>query len=293
MDYACLNDVLESLTICKIGTLHDFSFIEDCEYRNVQGDTSFINNVEAAIENWEQYYKQFNKNFIASIDIQLFERWADVLRKDERRNREDGHNFNIFDLLKICHVRLKEVNHSRLLKFLLEPNKIHGQGNLFLHKFLTKLGVCLDRTDEWTVRTEQGNIDILLERAFPQSTIIIENKSNWANDQPNQLYRYWYYAIYMKTKQSDKSYYNREEQRSRFRIVYLSPNESKQPDNQTKERPEEWDKDLPALLPMTIDNITFCDWISCWIDECIEDIPKSNHALRNFLIQYRNLCFYL
>lgn len=50
--------------------------------------------------------------------------------------------------------------------------------------------------ENWTVTAEKGRVDILLKRTHPHSVIIIENKSNYANDQENQLYRYWHQEIY-------------------------------------------------------------------------------------------------
>jgi len=59
----------------------------------------------------------------------------------------------------------------------------------------------------WKVTAEEGKIDLLLKRYSPFSIVVIENKSNWACDQQNQLYRYWYNEIYKITKEVDEIFY--------------------------------------------------------------------------------------
>lgn len=211
--------------------------------------------------------------------------------KDRRANIADGHNFNVFDLLETCGIDIGETNHSRILKFLLEPNEMHGQGSLFLKLFLKRLGISISESfdkEHWTVHREDGNIDLLLTRTKPLAVVIIENKSNWAVDQPNQLYRYWYYAIYSRTQETCRLFY--EQKKAYFRMVYLAPNEGKVPSAQTKERPAYLPKELPQTLPMDVDVRTFNDFICKWFEDCIKALPQTNHAMREFLRQYQIKC---
>jgi hypothetical protein len=63
--------------------------------------------------------------------------------------------------------------------------------------FLEKLELKNYEDDHWKVYAEKGNADVLIQSTYPiRKTIIIENKSNWAEDQSNQLYRYWHNHIY-------------------------------------------------------------------------------------------------
>ena len=220
--------------------------------------------------------------------MQTLYKWIET---DRKSHKEDGHNFNVFSLLDLCGISIGETSHSRLLKFLLEPNELHGQGNLFLCLFLQRLDIKIAKhmdEEHWNIVAEQGRIDLLLVRNHPLSVVVIENKSNWAIDQPNQLYRYWHNAIYSRTKHSEVAFYeNRKEQ---FRIVYLTPNEYKIPTFQTLERPENWPTDLPKQMPMKPDIRTFNGFICQWIEDCIQALPSGNHALREFLRQYQMTC---
>lgn len=216
---------------------------------------------------------------------------SDLTARDRQLNVRDGHNFNVFSLLAACGVGIGETCQSRLLKFLLEANGMHGQGSLFLWLFLKRLGIRVSddfRKEHWTVLTEEGRIDVLLTRTYPLSVVVIENKSNWAIDQPNQLYRYWLRAIYPRTQETDRAFYERE--KARFRIVYLAPDDGKVPDGQTRKRPSCLHSPLPAVLPMEVDVRTFDGFICQWLGDCIQALPPENHALREFLRQYQALC---
>lgn len=54
--------------------------------------------------------------------------------------------------------------------------------------FLEYIGFEKDEgNEEWIITAEEGRVDVLLRRQNPLGAVIIENKSNWAGDQPNQL----------------------------------------------------------------------------------------------------------
>lgn len=98
-------------------------------------------------------------------------------------------NFRLFDLF-----RCNEMTLSRCLAFLLDPKEAHGQGELFLSKFLQILpeNLRFPSSGEATIFTEytmpdSRRLDLLLTRS--NSAIGIENKP-WAEDQLLQLYDY-------------------------------------------------------------------------------------------------------
>ena len=270
----------------------------------INGNKKYISQYEGMEKNTSEHFELLCNEFITNASllqekievpysclINKFLYFANVFKLDKEQNRRDGHNFSIFELLRLCGLRLSEPNHSKILKFLLEPNELHGQGYLFLYLFLKKLGIQVSdniEKENWNVIAEQGRIDILLQRSCPLSVIIIENKSNWAEDQPNQLYRYWYNAIYSKTNQVGESYY--EEMKEFYRIIYLAPNENKNPSLQTLMRPDDWSDDLPLFVPLKVDVYTFSSFIFEWLEDCNQLLLDENHALREFLKQYQIEC---
>lgn len=267
--------------IAEMGLLYyDLSSKNLSEYGNVVNDIFSLKTAE------EVSYISALRDIITSLPD-----FAKMVDEDRRANTADGHNFNVFKLLEICHVKIDETNQSRILKFLLEPNEMHGQGNLFLKLFLKRLGISVSDDfdkERWKVDREDGQVDLLLTRESPLAVVVIENKSYEAVDQPNQLYRYWHYAIYSRIRKTDRSFYEREN--ARFRVVYLAPNDGKMPSAQTKERPPYFPKTLPLTLPMEVDVRTFDNFIYQWLEDCKQALPQTNHALREFLRQYQMKC---
>ena len=106
-----------------------------------------------------------------------------------------GEHFNVFSILG---VEADEVRtHSAFLADLLNPQGSHRQGTAFLKLFLEK-ALEYPGPDEYEnfqvtkeVSTEQGRIDILLEKN--DACIVIENKI-YAGDQDDQMERYYQYA---------------------------------------------------------------------------------------------------
>jgi len=255
--------------------------------------------IDAIISTEKLYNSIVNENDILSICdkyISMFEEtigveWYQEYLKDEENHKQDGHNFNVFYFLRDeCDFNLHETVHSKLLKFLLNPYASHGQGNKFLVDFLTSLHIEKPDEGSWRVVTEQGKIDILLERIHPKSVIIIENKSNWASDQSNQLYRYWHQAIYAKTREVCKDFYSKNN--DRYQIIYLVPNAGKQLPEQSYLRPNDWDVNLPETIPMKIKTLFFNEFIQDWLEKCKQSLEK-NHRIREYIAQYQMLCKYL
>ena len=126
-----------------------------------------------------------------------------------------GERFNIF---KVCRITDKEVLlHSRLIAALLNPEGAHGLGELFLMSFLRDV---IDDEFNFNVNSAKvytekdigpvtdrsgGQIDILVQDD-KGNIIVIENKI-YAEDQKNQLVRYYNYA---------------KENSNNFRLIYLT-----------------------------------------------------------------------
>jgi hypothetical protein len=272
---------------------------------NKEYDMEYIDSV---LCEWENIYRNEitgSEKLLSSI----IEEWHDVFCENEENHQKYGHNFNVFSLLRVeCDFHVSEIRHSRLLKYLLSPSASHGQKDIFLNEFLKMLDI--DTKGIWKVGAERDSIDILLVREDPETVIIIENKSNWAGDQPNQLYRYWYNAVYRRTKSKDENFYN--EHKNRYRIIYLTPNENKIYQEQSISKPskpskqeyseyseyfgsiDEYEYDgLPEKLPVRIDHWFFNDHIQKWLDECVKRVPETNHRIKEYILQYQTLCKYL
>lgn len=230
------------------------------------------------------------------LDLDSFQRWHDTFLRDSAMNRLDGHNFCLFSMLIDCGVRISETAQSRLLAGWLDPRGSHGQGSLFLSLFLEELGIAVPNSGEWHIGTEENHVDLLLRRLSPPSVVVVENKSNWAADQPNQLYRYWYSAIYRFSREHSSRFY--EACSDRFRLVYLVPNGCKQcsPQSLCKPARKDWTGDaahydlLPERIPMRVDVRTFCDFVSSWALRCAEILPAQNHRLRETMRMYAMMC---
>jgi len=198
-------------------------------------------------------------------------------------NKKNGKLFN-----PLIFFNIGETMHSFLLAFLLNPYSDHGQDKLFLKEFLKILKISVNDNDHWIVTAETGRIDILLKRVEPKTIVVIENKSNFAVDQQNQLYRYWFQEIYFPNRyRSDVLKYA--SSNKIFQIIYLSPADWKIPSKNTFQRPVGMDKSLPDILPIEPKVILFDDNIVNWLKSCLSQIHESNNRLREFLKQYIEL----
>ena len=246
----------------------------------------FLKNIATVVGEWEQAFITLSDNNFAELDLSAWALWHQQFLEEEKKHKEDGRNFNIFFLLRDeFGFHIQERMHSKLIKFLLESHASHGQGKKFLIEFLKLLNVELPDEGYWYISAEQGNIDILLYRVDPKSIIIIENKSNWAGDQPNQLYRYWYDAIYRKTGEISKDYYKKNE--NMFQIIYLAPNLEKQYTPQSISKPKEIGNNFPQEIPIQPKTLCFNDFIQEWLENCKIEL---NERLRVYLEQYQMLC---
>ncbi|GIJ93192.1 PDDEXK-like family protein [Capnocytophaga stomatis] len=228
------------------------------------------------------------KNNFDVLDFNQIINWHQRYEKEQEERLKNGQNFNVFDVLWRSGVGIGETTHSKLLKFLLDPTETHGCENLFLLEFLKMLNINEPEKGTWKITAEIGRVDILLKRSFPQSVIVIENKSNWAYNQWNQLYRYWYQEIFMKTQQTEEAFYTQNE--GFYSIVYLSPTSEKEPTEQTLTRPDNFSASLPKSIPMKVTIKTFYDDVWQWLEDCKPKILANNQRVIQYINQYQELC---
>ena len=152
----------------------------------------------------------FNSKF---IDEDMLQRYREYIDKN---NFKENYPFNIFELISDTYY--KENFHSDIIAQLL-------RNEIILKNFLDFIGVDKSMYENYEVEREESKIDILIKTE--KNCIIFENKLNWAGDMPEQLFRYYNECKNNKKLEVDK-------------IVYLSPNSWKQPEEQSiKEIPKE------------------------------------------------------
>jgi hypothetical protein len=177
---------------------------------------------------------------------------------------------NVFEQLEPI-----EPKHSLVLSTILDPKGSHGYGNIFLKQFFKAFPLepmkMLDN-EIWEVTAEKERFDIRIRNINNTKIIIIENKSNWAKDQENQLYRYWYNGIYLMQQQ-----YRNINVPIYSRILYLSPSDYKQPTMQSISRPADWDRNLPDKVPSEIiKTVYYNEHVVNWLNLCVNAIGKGN-----------------
>lgn len=177
-------------------------------------------NIEELKKTWD-FYDNESKEIIENafsitskfIDEDMLKRYREYIDKN---NFEENYPFNIFELISDIYYR--ENFHSDIIAQLL-------RNEIILKNFLDFIGVDKSKYENYEVEREESKIDILIKTE--KNCIIIENKLNWAGDMPEQLFRYYNECKNNKKLEVDK-------------IVYLSPNSLKQPEEQSiKEIPKE------------------------------------------------------
>ena len=177
-------------------------------------------NIEELKKTWD-FYDNRAKEIIENafeitskfIDNDTLQRYREYI---EKNNFEENYPFNIFELISDIYYR--ENFHSDIIAQLL-------RNEIILKNFLKFIGVDESAYKNYEVSREENKIDILIKTET--NCIIVENKLNWAKDMPEQLFRYYSECKNNKKLEVDK-------------IVYLSPNSSKKPeDDSVKEIPKE------------------------------------------------------
>ena len=99
----------------------------------------------------------------------------------DRYKGKEGFNANILD-----RIHASENDHSRILMMLL-AYKQNGR-SIFLESFLDNAGIVIDDADDSVIAFNRDNIDVSITSG--NTAVIIENKIEWAVDQPQQIERY-------------------------------------------------------------------------------------------------------
>jgi hypothetical protein len=189
-----------------------------------------------------------------------------VLADCRERNQREAPEFNIFEIARI---ESNEAVHSRMLSTLLNPDGTHGQGPLFLTRFIrhcenkvTGFPKLLDRdlegTDLVQVISEFGSVDgrpdIVIYSRSPAFALIIENKI-YAGDQDKQLSRY--------RKLLDESFQFAE---GRKALIYLSIWGRRCSENS-------------AISEGDYSRLSYKTDVKEWLQSCCEKIPPRVHEL--------------
>lgn len=243
---------------------------------------NFASTISEINQNYQKQQAEFQQNFIATTN-DLVCKVQEIHNKSIIRNKDTSCDFN---MLSLFHIR--ETQHSFLLAHFLNPNAEHGQKHLFLNVFLDLLKIeRISDNENWIVTAEKGRIDILLKRVQPHSVVVIENKSNYADDQNHQLYRYWYQEIYKTISERHLPQdYILNPPEHYYQLLYLSPEHWKIPTTNTLTKPAEWDNDLPKEVPLKTKQLLFSDFVCQWLEMSLELLPRDNHRIREYVKQY-------
>jgi hypothetical protein len=172
---------------------------------------------------------------------------------------EEFHLFNVFEILQ---KKSDEVNlHSKFIFELLNPDGRHNLGDKFTKLFLKIIDLQDFDLENFFVKKEYKNIDIILRNQ--NQAIIIENKI-WSGDQERQLERY--YEIIEKEGIKD------------IRLIYLTLHGNE---------PTGYGSGKLVEGP-TLKIISYLFEIDRWLEHCIEASTK-HPTLRETIIQYQNL----
>ena len=164
-------------------------------------------------------------------------------------------HFNLLDLVG----KIYETKHSKILGELLKYK--YNDKYFFLESFLKKINLDL-KVENPAIEIEKENIDILIRDK--EYAIIIENKINWAKDQPKQIERYIY-------KTESKGY-----DISKIYVVYLTRYGSKEVEKQS----------LGNYSYICLKDINYNNHILTWLEEVLMEVPLKEEILISGIRQY-------
>ncbi len=187
-----------------------FNTVKEILDRN---NKEYSNGINSLLECVQDEQKNFSKNILKFVDktcVEYSKEKQKVCKKHPEINWDHGDS--LFELVSDNYQ--KEDLHSDLLFALLdpEPKGIWRPYNFcYLKNFLKTFGIPTEKfkpesysgsREEYAPiynknreEEKRGRIDIYLENTNNKQAIIIENKINGASDMPNQLARYYKYAV--------------------------------------------------------------------------------------------------
>lgn len=212
----------------------------------------------------------------------LLEDIINVTRRYEKEREKRGDQYNLF---KVIHMTSNETSvHSAFISDLLNPRGLHGMGSEFLKLFIeclpeeSKKGIGSFDVDSAIVRIEYyigektnshgGRLDIIvLSRG---QAIILENKI-YAEDQDNQMIRYYNYA--------------EENYRNNYSLLYLSLDGNVHDEDVTAHN-----KDYNLSINEDFFTISYKETIWEWLHLCQDKARNaSNTLLEGGISHYINL----
>ena len=190
----------------------------------------FFGTLNQRLEDARQAEQRAIERFFVELGPRL-----EIARTLERElDRQLARRFNVFDYL-----RTDELGLSRMIGDLLNPEGSHGQGAAFLQCLTERLGFAKDCDPsgskveyEWEI-TGGRKIDIAV-KIDDVHCLAIENKANFAGDQPDQVqdYLWWLGQNY-----------------SKHLLVYLTPTgEGPSENSVSREKIEELKKEATRRL---------------------------------------------
>ena len=203
-----------------------------------------------------------NDSYISRINL-ILTQLKNLNDQHEKHVRKKGEKFNVFSIIGREHYEVQI--HSAIITELLNPDGLHGQGDVFLKLFLNldklkdkynEISNCEDFkvSKEFSIPDKTGRIDLLIQTN--DTRIAIENKI-YAADQEIQLERYYEYTKYP--------------------VVYLTLYGS-EPEGYT----------LGSLQVDKVICLSYEKDIVDWLDACIKEVPLLPQ-IREILYQYQTL----
>jgi hypothetical protein len=252
---------------------------EECIHES--GTAQAFRVIGSVLENYLALKEQATQHLI-QLSSGVLESWLAAKEKCAEANLSYGVDFNPLRLIPI-----KEPIHSKVIGDFLNPKGSHGQGPLFLQSFLEWLEVPEREEGHWQISIETGRVDILLWRDRPAAMILIENKVKGAQDQPNQLYRYWHHQMFLWKPE----HWRDEKTRRSFRLIYLPADGSKAPAPHSLERPSDWGDEVNKheTVPLECDMRSLQEVMKLWQDRALKEVPASNQRLHVFFHLYKEL----
>ena len=246
-----------------------------------------MENYHKLINEWNEFISEHLntcRQLLENENNQIHDLYSEYI-KSKKDVPDPG--FNVFTITSDFYYR--ETYHSDIIKAFLDPSEKHGDGNLFLFKFInllsssesadgSKNSIDVNNYKGSKVTREEGKIDILIKDDASKSAIIIENKLNNASDTYRQLPKY-YNAI-------NGMGYNVEA------IVYIPLDRYKTPtDNDWTPKEKKKIKSILHIIPGYSLDDKIINLVNDWISPCIDSSNNIDNI--SILRQYNKLLKYL